>query len=351
MADTDDITTSGFQISINGQTASDDIADSINSVQVQYELNKPTMFSFQFDIFNADQGSWQGIELEIFKLGDNIKISMGIDNLIEMMTGVITAIEPNFDEEYAYMTVRGFDAMYLMRFGTRLHPYVNKTDNAIVKYLADKVKLTALADAPTTKYPYLLQNNQSDYEFLLERAARIGYEVRVEKEKLLFKKSQEGKSPVMTLELGVNLDRFSASLKALTQGESVEIRGWDQNGKQAINSIATQGSEISKMGGKQSGYTLTQAKLPSSAMTISSSTAVSPADARNMAKAEYNYELETFIEGNGETSGAPEIITGYNIELKGLGEKFSGTYYITSATHTCDEQGYITNFNVRRTAV
>jgi len=35
------------------------------------------------------------------------------------------------------------------------------------------------------------------------------------------------------------------------------------------------------------------------------------------------------------------------IELSGLGERFSGIYYVTDVTHTVDSSGYTTSFTVR----
>jgi hypothetical protein len=36
------------------------------------------------------------------------------------------------------------------------------------------------------------------------------------------------------------------------------------------------------------------------------------------------------------------------IELKGLGQRFSGIYYVTSATHTINAGGYRTTFVAKR---
>jgi len=38
------------------------------------------------------------------------------------------------------------------------------------------------------------------------------------------------------------------------------------------------------------------------------------------------------------------------VELKGLGTRFSGLYYITSSTHEVSAKGYRTRFNVERNA-
>jgi phage protein D len=352
MADSStDISTSGFQLMLNGRSLANTVQDDISSIAVQYEMNLPAMFSFEYNSFDEESGTWQGIDLKTFNLGDKVRVSMGLDELVPMMEGEITAIEPVFNENYSHVVIRGYDALYRMRFGTRLHAYTNTTDSAVVSYLAGKAGIQAAVSAPATKYPYLLQNNQSDYSFLLERADRLGYEVLIDDGKLYFRESQEGKAPVGTLTYGEDLDSFSASLKALPQGSKVEVRGWDQNNKQAISAVSGSGSELSRMGGSQTGLEMTASRIAESPVTLPTGSAVSPDDARNMAKGIYNTELLGFVEGEGMCSGMPALRSGVNVELKGLGDKFSGTYYVLGAVHTYDVGGYLTRFQVRRTAV
>jgi uncharacterized protein len=352
MADSSsDITTSGFHLTLNGRNITDVMQEDISSITVQYEMNQPTMFSFEYNSFNEEDGSWQGLDLKTFKLGDKVRVYMGLDELVPMTDGEITAIEPVFNGDYAHVVIRGYDALNRMRFGTRLHAYTNTTDSAVVNYLAGKSGIQAVVSAPSTKFPYLLQNNQSDYSFLMERAERLGYEVLIDDGKLNFRKSQEGKAAIGTLTYGDDLDHFSASLKALRQGSKVEVRGWDQNKKQAISSVSSQGSEISRMGGTSTGFAMTASCIAASPVTLPAGSAVSPADALNVAKGFYNTELIEFVEGEGECAGMPDLRSGVNVDLKGLGDKFSGTYYVVGAVHTYDIGGYITRFQVRRTAV
>jgi len=346
-----DASNPSFRLTINGRNLDGEVQEDISRITVQYEMNLPSMFSFEYNTFNETKGTWQGIDLKSFNLGDKTKVYMGMGELVSMMEGEITAIEPVFDEDYSRVVIRGYDSLYRMRFGSRLHVYTNTTDSAIVKYLSKKSGIEAVVDSPTVNYPYLLQNHQSDYDFLMKRANRIGYEVLIEKGKLHFRESQEGKAPVETLMYGKDLDSFSASLKALTQGSKVEVRGWDQSKKKAMSSMSSQGSEISRMGGRNTGFSLTSSKIKASPIAFSSGMVVTPEDAQNVAKGTYNKELIHFVEGEGECSGLPSIRAGVNVNLKGLGDKFSGTYYVVGALHSYDMKGYITRFLVRRTAV
>jgi hypothetical protein len=73
----------------------------------------------------------------------------------------------------------------------------------------------------------------------------------------------------------------------------------------------------------------------------------SPATAVKEALVELLERLNSRLTGSGSAVGNPEIRAGRVIDLQGLGERFSGLYRITSATHTFDSGGYKTSFEVR----
>jgi phage protein D len=45
--------------------------------------------------------------------------------------------------------------------------------------------------------------------------------------------------------------------------------------------------------------------------------------------------------------GIPDLRPGDNIELQGLGKRFSGAYYVTKVEHSLGNNGYLTQFEVR----
>jgi hypothetical protein len=73
----------------------------------------------------------------------------------------------------------------------------------------------------------------------------------------------------------------------------------------------------------------------------------SPAKAPNQALAALLERLYRRLTASGSAIGNPNIRSGKVIALQGLGERFSGLYRITNATHTFDSGGYKTSFEVR----
>ncbi|MBF8277359.1 MAG: phage protein [Candidatus Brocadiaceae bacterium] len=78
-------------------------------------------------------------------------------------------------------------------------------DSDIASSIASEVGLSPDVEDTGTVYPYVFQNNQTNFEFLLERAWRIGYEMLVDDKTFIFRKSQEDKSPQLTLQYGIDV--------------------------------------------------------------------------------------------------------------------------------------------------
>ncbi|KCZ70550.1 phage protein D [Candidatus Methanoperedens nitroreducens] len=338
-----------FRLLLDGSELPTDLFLAVNGVTVEDELNLPAMFTIRFNTVDFLKGDWRGIDLKTFKVGDIVKISMGIDSSFEMMIGEVTSLDFTFGDS-CFMEIRGYDRLHRLRFGTMRRSFKDMKDSDIASSIASETSLTPKVDDTGTIHPYIFQNNQSNYEFLLERAKRIGYEMLVDDKTLIFRKSQEDKSPELTLEYGVDLESFSAQIKTLTEGSKVEVRGWNVKDKEEISSSASKGSETTKMG-KESGYEISEKAFSASSVSVVDDMIIDSKDAENIAKAKYNQMLGEFLTGEGSCIGNPEIRAGKTIEIKGIGERLSGVYYVESTVHSISRGVYTTNFKVRRTGV
>ena len=55
-----------------------------------------------------------------------------------------------------------------------------------------------------------------------------------------------------------------------------------------------------------------------------------------------------FITGQGQVIGLPDLRPGDTVELRNLGTRFSGEYYVKKVEHVLGANGYLTNFEVRK---
>ena len=74
------------------------------------------------------------------------------------------------------------------------------------------------------------------------------------------------------------------------------------------------------------------------------------AAARRRASGVLTERLNQLVEATGTTVGLPDLRAGKNVNIIGLGARFSGRYFVTKTTHTLDSNGYRTKFTARREA-
>jgi uncharacterized protein len=351
MPDNDRIITAGFEIKLNGSDLKEDVLWRVEAVSVEDEINMPAMFRITISTTDFASVAWKDIDLETFKIGDEIKISMGVDKIMAMMIGEITTIEPQFGDS-CIMELRGYDRMHRLRFGAFRRSFVEMTDSDIVSSVVQDAGLTAKADSTSTTHLYVFQNNINNYEFLLSRAKANGFEMFVDDKTFLFRESKESSSPDITLEYGLDIERFSARMTALTEGSEVEVRGWDMQKKEEITGSAKSGSEASLMKGSDSGFSLSENAFSASKISLIDNAVVDASHAEAIAKAVYNQKLKEFIFAEGKVTGHPAIRAGKTVEIKGVGPKFSGVYYIVASTHSIGSRdSFTTTFRMRRTAI
>ena len=67
-----------------------------------------------------------------------------------------------------------------------------------------------------------------------------------------------------------------------------------------------------------------------------------------LALASLDMIAKEMVKGNGSTIGLPNLRAGSRVDMDGMGERFSGSYFVTATTHAIGDGGYTTNFECRR---
>jgi phage protein D len=225
-------------------------------------------------------------------------------------------------------------------------------DSAIAQQIAAEAGLTGRVTDSKVTLDYVLQQNQSDLDFLRERAQRIGYEVVVEDKMFYFRPPRIKQAATAQLSLDDTIAEFSPRLTTMTQVGEVVVRGWDLMKKQAIVGKASAGQEESLMGGVTSGPRAANKAFSKTSGVLAQHPPASKAEADQIALGQLNTQALAYISGEGVCNGGnPRVRAGEVIKITGAGRRFSGLYYVTSTVHTISAgQGYTTSFTVRRNA-
>jgi phage protein D/phage baseplate assembly protein gpV len=334
-------------VKIGGQAISDEMAGDLLEIVIDTTLHMPSMFTILLYGRVYDDNTTQWIDDASLDVGKEVEIA--VDNKV-LIKGEITALEPSFDATgRATLLLRGYDKSHRLHLGRKTRTFLSTKDSDLASAIAGEAGLSAQADTTSVTYEWVLQNNQTNMEFLMDRAQRNGYQVTVADGKLYFKKGDSNQGAGPTLEWGLNLVSFQPRLTTSHQAKTVKVRGWDAKAKQNIESQATQSltqAGVSQTGGAkaESAFSLSQVEevvVDHIVATVDEAKALATGLSHDLSR--------EFIQAEGVCFGHPDVKAGKTVIIKGVGTRFGGSYFVTSATHVLSYyQGgrYSTRFSI-----
>jgi phage protein D len=229
--------------------------------------------------------------------------------------------------------------------------FLNLKDSDIASQLAHQAGLNPKAEDSKVKLPYVLQHNQTDLEFLLWRARRIDYEVVVEDRTLLFRPRKIEKTAKLTLRRDIELLEFRPRMTTMGQVEELTVRGWNPKDKKEIVAHSTAGDLSTVMGGTTSGPSNVQKVFSRTGSTLVTLPVQSQEEADRIAKQRFSEIALDYVRAEGKCIGDPQLRAGIIVKVEGIGERFSGSYYVHAVEHRYSMgKGYRTAFSARRNA-
>ena len=333
-----------FAVKINGLTLAADVRQAVRSLTYDNNVDTADMFTLQLN--NADLRFTDSALLDV---GKDVEIYMGYaDELLPMMLGEITAISPSFPESGApTLTVTGYDKSHRMRSNSppqRTFDYAN--DSLIAAQIAAENLLIPVVD-PTPLPREKHTQTGSDWALLKELADRNFFQVFVRWDKLYFRFPRPQTEKVV-LEWGRNLSSFAPRLSTAGQIGIEVIRGYDEQLAQTIVMIlpaVAVGADLNDII-ERLGSGIFEQLVKLGRHVIRDRPVRNFADAAALAKAVLQQLLDGLFEGSGNCIGLPALRAGDIIEIRGVGKRFSGQYTLSRVTHTMDESGYRTSFEV-----
>jgi phage protein D len=344
-----------FDILINGSPLPMESKVYVMEVKVDDDVSLPGMFTVVLTASDDQEEEMPWIDDEdLFAVGNPVEIKIGYrDDLEALISGEITGLEPEFSfDRLPSLTVRGYDLSHRLLRGRKTRTFIQQKDSDIAAQIAGDAGLNGQVEDSQVVHDYVFQANQTDMEFLQQRARRIQYEMVVVDKDLFFQPVSNADSEILTITLNDDLLEFYPRLSSVSQVSEVSVRGWNPADKQEIVGQAGPGDEVSTMGGQNSGAAIVADTFGTAAGIISDCPVMTQAEADQMAQARFNQALLEFINGEGICMGRTDLRSGKIINIDGIGSRFSGSYYVVSAVHHyTTTEGYFTNFTVRRNAL
>jgi len=220
--------------------------------------------------------------------------------------------------------------------------FLNQTISDIVKSVGNDSGISISTDSSGSPLDFVLQHNETDWEFVWRLAKRIGFELTVDDTRGSFKKPDPNGEAV-ELSYPDDLHTFRPRITAVQQVEQVNVRGFDLKAKQNVEKTATRATQVTEAGIKRSEVVKA---FPGASLEIAGQSFGSQSEATTMAQSMLDQLANAYLAAEGACQGDPRIKAGAKLKISGVGSKFSGTYRVAKAVHAITGGGgYTTSFS------
>ncbi len=333
------------EVLIDGQPITAALDSALTCVEIQQSLSLVDMAVITFD-----NPGGKISDATALGCGKELEIKVGyVGQLVSLFKGDIVALEPTYPiDGNPFVVVRAYDRKHRLRRGRKQRTFLNQKVSDIASAIASEEGLTPDIEDTAVQHPYIIQNNQSNIDFLHELGRRYHVEVRVlgTERKLVVKKPQNTAGPAKTIKWGKDLKSFYVKKSVANVPTEVETRTWSVTQKSMTSSVA---SSLHGQLGSSSILSEASSAFGAAKRLIAIRPTHDPQEAAAMAASILNEEAMNAVKGHGTVLGDVELVPGMVIELEALGTTWSGKYYVTGATHVVHRvSGYATKFEVKR---
>jgi phage protein D len=344
-----------FKLTLGTTDFTDDLKSAVISIEVEQVSDGASSFRVELDDYYADFADGK----KEIKEGMSAQIELGYEGTgtKKVIEGIITGIGTRRQGGSVHYVVTGFDGLQALTRGRKRRSWEDMKDSDIASDIAGECGLEADVEDSGIVNPYVAQNNRTNLDFLMERARRVGFELKVEEKRLVFKKPDFSSDSVATLcwdvkncdpddEKSVLLAR--CDLRSSTRGvvKKVVVRSYDPaSAKEIVGSAET--IDGGTMGGSSNAADAAASNNPDTTIQISNIPVASQEEAERIAASILNERANSFMTGRALCDGCSDICCGKKVTFKGLGNGLDGEYYVTSAKHTFKTGSTGNNFGYR----
>ena len=342
-------------VEIDGNELARDVEDQLEVVAVENSVHLPDMVTLVFR--DGDKDILERAHVEI---GSELEISAsetGSPVPKTLFKGEVTALEGDYGQLGTRAIIRGYDKSHRLHRGRYTKTWRNVTDSDIVNEIAGDVGIdTGQVDERGSTLEYVIQFNQSYWEFLKMRAAKVGFEATVEDGELCWRdKRRASTAPAegdftsegdpSQLVYMRNLLEFRPRITSAEQVARIEVRGWDPNSKQVVVGSKPAGTTSAQLDWADPGRLA--GKFGSSPSMVLVDMPFADQNAAEAAAASFGEHVGSgFAQADGVAVGSPSLKAGTAVAISAVADVFTGKYTLTHTRHLFDEYGYRTHFAV-----
>jgi phage protein D/phage baseplate assembly protein gpV len=343
-----------YQLLVDGVEIDAKYADGIGEIKVVDSLSLPdscdlTLFINSYDKIEAVED----VDGQPFLIGSKIVLKAGaIDDQAPTTTvfdGDVVAVDADFGHGGVTLGIRALDRSHKLMRSRKVRVFKQMTvGDAIQKILQENGLRPGKFDPSGPAQDWLQQDNETDWEFISRHARNLGFWVLTEADKVDF--VAVGKPATQTtiaVEWPDTIAAFHPRVTGVQQVRTVTAAAWDPKTKQRLSGQAPAPTPLTQIGLKRNKVS---DDLDGGQIHISNSSATSRDEVESLATAAMGRLADAYVEADAHIPGNPNVKAGVTLEVKGVGEDFSGKYVVGTVRHTFRGGGAFDTFVSTATA-
>ena len=348
-----------FSIEIDGEEIPE-IYNDLSSLAIELDEELVAMCRMRLASAQLPDGTWNFLDDDRFVPWKPITVYAGFESgSDEVFSGYITHILPSFNQDptQTSLEIWAMDGSVLMDREEKLKDWPNKKDSDIASEIFSLYGFTPQVEDTQVIHEEAVSTiiqRETDMQFLKRLALRNGFECFVEERTGFFRPSnvKEPPQPVLAVHFGeeTNVLKFSVQVNSLS-ATNVSMFQVDRLEKEVLEAVV-ENSDQTALGNADAAALLGTGIDPGH-VYIGMNAATGNSEMTALCQG-FFHQAEWFVTGEGEIAAneyGHVLKPRKPVTIKGIGEAYSGVYFVTHVTHVFTSTGYTQHFRVKRNAM
>ncbi len=302
------------------------------AIRVTRELNRIPTASIQFQDGEASKGTFKASDADLFVPGKSIEIQLGYRSQnTTVFKGIVTKQSIKIRKSGSVLNVECRHEAVKMTTGAQSRYFTDKKDSDILEDILAQHSLQKDVVATTPALKEVVQYDSSDWDFLLCRAEANGLVVRADDDKIVIAKPDVSQSAALTVTYGSTVLELDAEIDARWQSKSISATSWSPADQALVTADAKEPSVTAS--GNLSSDDLAKV-FGGEALTLRHSGRLTEPELQAWADARLQMERLAKVRGRAKFQGSADVAPGKIVEVKGIGERYSGKMLVSGVRHT-----------------
>jgi hypothetical protein len=352
----------GYMLLVDSSPAPASLLQAIQQVEVEMALDVASVFRLRIAIAPSDQGDWSVVEDDMFQPLTQVQVRAQGGGVVPdaIINGFVTHQEVTYGDDpgASLLEVTGMDMTAKMNLEEKVKAWPNLPDSVIAMQIFGQYQVVPVV---TTTSPVLVDpqgttiQRGSDIRFLRRLAARNGFDCYVQPESFsgldfgYFGPPQLSTPAQTVLTVHAGTQSTVAGFRVryeMTQPTTATAQGLDADTKSSQQGQAAS-TQLTPLGS-----TDTLSRIPSPPVALpAQSGLVESSDLQTLAQAVVDRSTWALVATGTVGPDAGVLKPGGIVNVRGAGQLYNGSYYLTRVVHIFGQDGYSQRIEARRNAV